>query len=143
MNTSFTSFKASSQIILGLSTILPNSTNLLAGILIWAFAASLIALDGYTFMYFAQMAAEVELDTFRAASHAINALRRNLVGVIHFAPFLRNLDAHLVIVLNSGNTSLTGLAVNTTAGNHLIHIIFIVFCNSSKNRAACEPSIWA
>ena len=24
-----------------------------------------------------------------------------------------------------------------------VHSVFIVFCNSSKNRAACEPSIWA
>ena len=24
-----------------------------------------------------------------------------------------------------------------------IHIVFIVFCSSSKNRAACLPSIWA
>ena len=25
----------------------------------------------------------------------------------------------------------------------LIYIVLIVFCNSSRNRAACEPSIWA
>jgi hypothetical protein len=77
-------------------------------------------------MYLAQMAAEVELDAFHTATCTINALWRDLVGVIHLAPFLRNLDTHLVVVLHRGNASLAGLAVDTTACNHLIHNSFIL-----------------
>ena len=118
----FFSITHSFQIFLRLCTVLPNGANLLARVLVGALATGLVTLGGYTFMYLAHVATEIELDTFHTATRTINALRRNLVGVIHFAPFLRNLDAHLVIVLNSGNTSLTGLAVNATACNHFIHI---------------------
>ena len=50
-----------SQILFRFSTVLPDSANLIAGILVRAFTTSLVALGGYTFMHLAQMAAEVEL----------------------------------------------------------------------------------
>jgi hypothetical protein len=76
-------------------------------------------------MYLAHVATEIELDTFHTATRTINALRRNLVGVIHFAPFFSNLDAHFVVVFHRGDASLTGLAVDATASNHFIHICFV------------------
>jgi hypothetical protein len=129
----------SSQIILRLGTILPNGANLFASVFIRAVATSLVALGGYTLMYLAQMAAEVELDAFHTTTRAINTLRRNLVGVIHLAPFLRNLDAHLVVVLHRGNTSLAGLAVDATACNHLIHNSFC-FIHAAKVHVFVETA---
>jgi len=116
-----------SQIIFCLSAVFPDGANFLAGILVRALAASLVALDGYTLTHLAQVAAEVELDSFHAAPHAINALRCYLVGVIHLAPFLRNLDAHLVVVLHRGNASLACLTINATACHHLIHNSILLF----------------
>jgi hypothetical protein len=72
-------------------------------------------------MNLAHVATEVELDAFHTATYAINALRYDLVSVIHLTPFLRNLDAHLVVVLHRGDASLAGLAVDATASNHFIH----------------------
>ena len=115
------SFLLSFQIFLRLGTILPDSANFVAGFLVWAVTTSLVALGGYTFMNLAKMAAEVEFGAFHTAPCAINALRCDLIGMIHFAPFLGNLDAHLVVVLYCGDTSLAGLAVDATASNHFIH----------------------
>ena len=121
----------SSKILLRVSTVLPDNANLFAGVLIWALATSLVTFSGYTFMNLAHVAAEVELDaSFYATSRTINALRCDLVGVIHLAPFLRNLNAHLVVVLHRGDASLTGLAVDATASNHFIHNISIVIHNT-------------
>ena len=110
------------QIFLRLSIILPDGANLLAGVLVGTVTASLVALGGYTFMHLAQMAAEVELDAFHTAPCTINALGRDLVGVIHLAPFLRHLDAHLVVIHNRGDASFASRAVDATACNHFIHI---------------------
>ena len=120
----FFSITHSFQIFLRLCTVLPNGANLFARVLVGALATGLVTLGGYTFMYLAHVATEIELDTFHTATRTINALRRNLVGVIHFAPFFSNLDAHLVVVLYRGNVSLAGLAVDATACNHFIHIVF-------------------
>jgi hypothetical protein len=121
----------SSQILLRLGAVLPDNTNLFAGVLVWAVATSLVTLGYYTFMNFAHVAAEVELDAFHTASCAINALRCDLVGMIHLTPFTRNLLAQLVIIFNSSKASLTGLAINATACNHFIHSTkrFIFFAN--------------
>jgi hypothetical protein len=111
----------SSQILLCLGTVFPDSANLFADVLVRASATGFVPLGGYTFFYLAHVAAEVKLHAFHSATRAINALWCNLIGVIHLAPFLCNFDAHLVVVLYRGNASLTGLAVNATACNHLIH----------------------
>ena len=80
-------------------------------------------------MNLAKMAAEVEFNAFHTAPCAINALRCDLIGMIHFAPFLGNLNAHLIVILHRGDASLTGLAVDATACNHFIHgyYLFIIF----------------
>ena len=114
----------SSQILLCLGTVFPDSANLFADVLVRASATGFVPLGGYTFFYLAHVAAEVKLHAFHSATRAINALWCNLIGVIHLAPFLCNFDAHLVVVLYRGNASLTGLAVNATACNHLIHNTF-------------------
>ena len=93
-------------------------------------------------MHLAHVAAEVELDTFHTTACTINAFRGDLVGVIHLAPFLRNLDAHIVVILNCGNASFTGLAVDTTACNHLIHICFICFTMQSYTLLRKAPNFW-
>ena len=89
-------------------------------------ATSLVALGGYTFMNLAKMTAEVEFGAFHTAPHTINALRCNLIGMVHLAPFLSNLNAHFVVILYCGDASLTGLAVDATAGNHLIHVSYLI-----------------
>ena len=67
------------------------------------------------------MTAEVELQAVRSTASTVDGLWRNLVSMIHLTPFIRNLDAHLVVVLHRGDASLAGLAVNATASNHFIH----------------------
>ncbi len=111
----------SSQILLRLGTVLPDSANLSAGVLVRAIGTGFIALGGYTLMHLAQMTAEVELGSFCSATCTIDTLWCNLIGVIHLAPFLCYLDAHLVVVLHRGDASLTGRAVDATACNHFIH----------------------
>jgi len=103
------------QILLCFGTVLPDSTNFFAGVLVGAVATGFVAFGSYTFMHLAQMAAEVELRAIHATACTINALWRDLVGVIHLAPFFRHRDAHLVVVLNRGNASLAGLTVYATA----------------------------
>jgi hypothetical protein len=120
------SFLLSFQIFLRLGTILPDSANFVAGFLVWAVTTSLVALGGYTFMNLAQMAAEVEFEAFHTAPHTINALRCDLIGMVHLAPFLSNLNAHFVVVFLRGDASLTGLAVNATACNHYIHVSYLI-----------------
>ena len=73
------------------------------------------------------MAAKVEFEAFHTAPHTINALRRDLISMIHLTSFLGNLNAHLVVILYCGDASLTGLAVNATAGNHFIHVSYLIF----------------
>lgn len=88
-------------------------------------------------MNLAQMATEIELDSFHTAPRTINALRCNLIGMIHLAPLLRNLDAHFVVVFNRGDASLTGLAINATTSNHLIHVsYFIIYFSANRFNAA-------
>ena len=48
------------------------------------------------------MAAEVELHAVSAAPHAVDGLGRDLVGMVHLAPFARHLLAHLVVVGDGG-----------------------------------------
>ena len=86
-----------------------------------------------------QMAAEEELDAFYTTPCTIYTLRCNLVSMIHFAPFLRDLDAHLVVVLHRGDASLTGLAIDATACNHFIHICFEIIINVNTYFAINEP----
>jgi hypothetical protein len=78
-------------------------------------------------MHLAHVATEVELRSIYSAPCAIYTFRRDLVSVIHLTPLLRNLNAHFVVILDRGNASFTGLAVDATACNHFIHIVFIVF----------------
>lgn len=119
-------FLLPSQIVLRLGTILPDSANFGAGVLVRAVTTSLVTLGVYTFMYFAQMTAEVEFGAFRTAPHTINALRCDMIGMIHLAPFLGHLDAHFVVILYCGDASLTGLAVDATACNHFIHGSYLI-----------------
>ena len=114
------------KIHLCLGTILPNGANLLAAVLVLALAASFKAFGYHTFSHLAHMAAEVELRPIHTATCAIDALRCNLVSMIHLAPFLRNLNAHPVIVPYRGDAGLTGLAVYATARYHnvLVHGLF-------------------
>ena len=75
----------SSQILLCLGTVLPDSTNLSAGVLVRAIGTGFIALGGYTLMHLTQMTAEVELGSFCSATCTIDTLWCNLIGVIHLA----------------------------------------------------------
>lgn len=109
------------QILLCLGTVLPDGTNLFARVLVRTVATGFVTLGGYTFFHLAHVATEVELRAFHATSYTINTLRCNLIRMIHLAPLLCYLNAHFVVVLNSGNTSLTGRAVDATACNHFIH----------------------
>jgi hypothetical protein len=115
-----------SQIFLCLGTILPDSANFGAGVLVRTVTTSLVALGGHTVMNLAKMTAKVEFEPFRTAPCTINALWRDLISMIHLAPFLGNLNAHFVVVLYCGDASLTGLAVDATACNHFIHVSYLI-----------------
>ena len=82
-----------------LSTVFPDDANLLARVLIRAVATGFVTFGGHTLMHLAQMATEVTLRALHATPCAINALRCNLVGMVQFAPFLRDFYAYLVVVL--------------------------------------------
>ena len=123
------------QIFLCLGTILPDSANFWAGILVRAITTSFVTFGGYTFINLAQMAAKEEFEAFHTAPHTINALRCNLIGMIHLAPFLGNLDAHLVVILYCGDASLTGLAVDATACNHFIHVSYLIIIFTSLHES--------
>ena len=56
----FFSISHTIQISLRLGTILPDSANLFAGFLIGTFSTSLVAFIGYTFMYLAHVATELQ-----------------------------------------------------------------------------------
>ena len=75
----------SSKILFCLGTVLPDSANLSAGVLVRAIGTGFIALGGYTLMHLAQMTAEVELGSFCSATCTIDTLWCNLIGVIHLA----------------------------------------------------------
>lgn len=109
------------------------------GVLVRAVATSLVTPGGYTFMNLAKMAAEVEFESLHTASRAINALRCDMIGMIHLAPFLGNLDAHFVIVLHRGDANLTGLAVDAIIGNHFIHRLYLIFM---QNITLFQYEIW-
>ena len=133
----------SSQILFCFGTVLPDGANLFARVLIWAVATSFVTLDGHTFFYLAHVAAEVELYAIHTATCAIYTLWCNLIGVIHLAPFLSNFDAHLVVVLYRGNTSLTGLAVNATASNHFIHILRFLYSTVQRyEKKSIRSNVW-
>ena len=110
------------KILFRLGAILPDGANLFAAVLICAVATSLKTFGSYTFVHLAQMAAEVELRPIHTATCAIDALRCNLVSMIHLAPFLRNLNAHPVIVPYRGDAGLTALAVNAAARYHHVSV---------------------
>lgn len=102
-------FLLPSQIFLRLRTILPDSANFGAGVLVRAVTTSLVTLGVYTFMYFAQMTAEVEFGAFRTAPHTINALRCDMIGMIHLAPFLgtstRILSSFFIVAMRASQVS--------------------------------------
>ena len=63
--------------------------------------------------------------------------------MVHLAPFLSNLNAHFVVILYCGDASLTGLAVDATAGNHLIHVSYLIIILHLAKHYTFPTKNWA
>ena len=96
-----------------------------AGGLFGAVGAGLVAFGRGAFADWAHGTAIGELHPVSAASRAVDCIRCDLVGVVHFAPFAGNFFPEPVIILQCGGASLADFAVKAAIGCQFVfHILF-------------------
>lgn len=86
------------------------------------FAAGLITFFNTAFANLTHAGTEICLDSFHPTAHAIDVLRLDFVGVVHFAPVFSGSFAKFVIIVDGCNTGITSLAVKATMTDKLFHL---------------------
>lgn len=82
-----------------------------------ALGAGLKALLGAAFAHLTYAGAEISFHTFRPAAHTVDMFRLDDIGVVHLTPQLRSFLAKSVVIVDSGDTGITLLAIQTAVAD--------------------------